>query len=144
MRSARDRVRHAVSFELIGLALVMPLGAWAFGLGLHDSGAIAVAGATLATVWNYVYNLGFDHLMLRLRGSVAKTLAIRVLHAVGFEFGLLLLLAPLIALWLGVGLWQAVMMDLAFAAFYLGYAFVFNWAYDRVFPLDEAPAGARG
>ena len=26
-------------------------------------------------------------------------------------------------------------MDVAFAAFYMVYAFTFNWAYDRVFPL---------
>jgi uncharacterized membrane protein len=138
MRSTRDRILHAVSFEVVGLALVMPLGSWAFGLSLHDSGAIGVAGATLATVWNYVYNLGFDHLMQRLRGSAAKTLALRVLHAIGFEFGLLLMLAPLIALWLGVGLWQAVMLDLSFAAFYLVYAFVFTWAWDRLFPPAES------
>ena len=26
-------------------------------------------------------------------------------------------------------------MDIGFALFYMGYAFVFNWAYDRVFPI---------
>ena len=138
MRSAAARIRHAISFEIIGLALVMPLGSWAFGLGLHDSGAVGIAGATLATVWNYVYNLGFDHLLQRLRGGVAKTLGLRVLHALGFELGLLVLLAPLIALWLGVGLWEAVVMDLSFAAFYLVYAFVFTWAWDRLFPPAES------
>lgn len=145
MRSTGDRIRHAVSFEILGLVLVMPLGAWVFGLSLHASGAIGIAGATLATVWNYVYNLGFDHLLQRLRGGVAKTLAIRVLHAVGFELGLLVMLAPLIALWLGVSLWRALVMDMSFAGFYLVYAFVFNWAYDRLFPLAESrlPKGDR-
>jgi uncharacterized membrane protein len=28
-------------------------------------------------------------------------------------------------------------MDISFALFYMGYAFVFNLAYDRVFPLPE-------
>lgn len=140
MRSTSDRIRHAISFEVIGLALVMPLGAWAFGLSLHDSGAIGIAGATLATVWNYFYNLGFDHLLLRLRGGVAKTLMIRVLHAVGFELGLLMALMPMIALWLGISLWEAFLMDMSFAGFYLVYAFVFNWAYDRIFPVAGAPA----
>ena len=28
-------------------------------------------------------------------------------------------------------------MDVSFAAFYVVYAFVFNWAYDRLFPLPE-------
>ena len=50
---------------------------------------------------------------------------------------LLLMLMPLIALYLGITLWQAFVMDLAFALFYMGYALVFNWAYDRLFPLSE-------
>lgn len=28
-------------------------------------------------------------------------------------------------------------MDLSFALFYVVYAYVFNWAYDRIFPLPE-------
>ena len=36
-----------------------------------------------------------------------------------------------------ISLLQALVMDMALAAFYMAYAFVFNWAYDRVFPLPE-------
>ena len=35
------------------------------------------------------------------------------------------------------------MMDLGFAGFYLVYAFVFNWAYDVVFPIPEPSLPAR-
>jgi uncharacterized membrane protein len=44
---------------------------------------------------------------------------------------------PFIAWYLGVSLWQALVMDLFFVAFYLVYAFAFNWAYDKLFPLPE-------
>jgi uncharacterized membrane protein len=54
-----------------------------------------------------------------------------------FEIGLLLMLMPLIAVYLGITLWEALAMDVAFALFYMGYALAFNWAYDRVFPLPE-------
>lgn len=135
MRKTADRIRHAISFELIGLALVTPLGALAFGMPIADIGVIGVAGATLATLWNYIYNLGFDHLMQRLTGGTRKSVAIRVLHAVMFEMGLLLALLPMIAWYLGISVVQALMMDVSFALFYMVYAFVFNWAYDRVFPL---------
>ena len=64
MRSTKDRIRHAVSFEIIGLVLVTPLGAWAFDMNVQHIGVVAVVGATLATVWNYVYNLMFDHAKL--------------------------------------------------------------------------------
>ncbi|MFU8883570.1 MAG: chlorhexidine efflux transporter [Rhodobacterales bacterium] len=41
------------------------------------------------------------------------------------------------ALYLGVGLWAALIMDLAFAGFYLVYAFVFNRLYDLIFPIPR-------
>ncbi|SEH78911.1 Uncharacterized membrane protein [Rhizobium tibeticum] len=137
MRKAADRIRHAISFELIGLALVTPLGALAFGMPIADIGVVAIAGATLATMWNYIYNFGFDHLMQRLTGSTRKSVGIRVAHAVMFEVGLLLALLPMIAWYLGVNIIHALMMDVSFALFYMVYAFVFNWAYDRVFPLPD-------
>jgi uncharacterized membrane protein len=147
MRTTRDRIRHAISFEIIGLALVTPLGAWAFHAPVNEIGVIALVGATLATVWNYVFNLAFDHALLRTRGDVRKTLWLRLVHAGLFELGLLVLLMPFIAWYLGVSLIQALLMDVSFAGFYVVYAFVFNWAYDLVFPLPaerEMRAGEAG
>ena len=137
MRTTADRIRHAISFEIIGILLATPLGAFVFHLHAGDSAIIVVGSATVAMLWNYVYNLGFDHALKALGRSTEKTLALRILHAVLFEIGLLLMLMPLIALYLGITLWQAFVMDLAFALFYMGYALVFNWAYDKVFPLPE-------
>jgi len=142
MRQTSDRVRHAISFELIALAIVTPVGAHVFDTPIKEMGVVTLVAATIATLWNYGYNLFFDHAMLRLRGDVRKTPAIRVLHALLFEAGLLVVLIPFIALYLGVGLWTAFVMDLAFAGFYLVYAFVFNWAYDVIFPIPRAKAPA--
>ena len=137
MRTTRDRIRHAISFEVIGLAIVTPLAAWAFDKPLHDIGIVGFVSATLATGWNYLYNLMFDHAMQRIRGSTLKTTPIRLLHTVMFEAGLLVVLLPFIAWYLSIGLWEAFLMDISFAIFYMVYAFVFNWAYDRLFPLPE-------
>ncbi len=137
MRTTRDRIRHAICFEIIGLLLVVPLGSMGFGMDAHDIGVIAIAAATVATLWNYAYNLLFDRAMKHWRGSVHKTFALRVLHAVLFELGLLSVTLPLIAYYLGIGLWQALVMDVAFVIFYLIYAFVYNWGYDRAFPLPK-------
>ncbi|MDB6454453.1 PACE efflux transporter [Falsirhodobacter sp. 20TX0035] len=137
MRTTSDRIRHALSFEVIGLLLVIPLGAAGFGLHAEDMGVVAVVAATVATLWNFVYNMIFDRLMKRWTGSVHKTLPLRVLHTLLFEAGLLLFTLPFIALYLGIGLWQALVMDVAFVLFYLVYAFVFNWLYDKVFPLPK-------
>lgn len=141
MRTTSDRIRHAISFEVIGLLLVTPLGALAFDKPIADIGVVAFVSATIATGWNYLYNLLFDHALLRLRGTVLKTVPIRVVHAVFFEAGLLLVLLPFISWYLGVSLVEAFLMDVSFAVFYLGYAFVFNWVYDVVFPVPEGRAG---
>ena len=137
MRTTADRIRHAVSFEVIGIIIATPLAAFAFHLPGGDSAVIVVASATVAMLWNYVYNLGFDHAMQRLTGGTAKTTRIRIAHAVLFELGLLMIMLPLVAWYLQISIWQALVMDIALALFYMGYAFVFNWGYDRVFPLPE-------
>lgn len=140
MRNTADRIRHALSFEIIALAIVTPLGALVFDLPLHHMGVVTLISATIATGWNYLYNLLFDLAMLRIRGRVAKTPALRLLHAALFEIGLLIVLIPFIAIYLRIGLWEAFVMDLAFAGFYMVYALVFNWAYDLIFPIPETKA----
>lgn len=137
MRTTRDRIRHAISFEIIGLLLVIPLGALGFGMHAADIGVVAIIASTLATLWNYVYNLMFDKALIRWRGQVSKTVPLRVLHAVLFEAGLLLATLPLLAFYLNISFAQAFIMDVAFVVFYLVYAFVFNWVYDVVFPIPE-------
>ncbi len=123
-------------FEAVALAIVAPLGGLLFGVDLLHFGLVAVVSTTIAMGWNYVFNLGFDHALLRAGRSLHKTVQIRVLHAVLFEGGLLLLLVPFIAWYLQFSLRDALVMDLTLAAFYLVYAFAFNWAYDAVFPLE--------
>lgn len=137
MRSPWDRVRHALSFEIIGLLLVIPLGALLFNKPLEAIGVISVVSATLATLWNFLYNLIFDHIHQRFKGTTLKSKTMRILHAVLFEVGLLIVLMPFIAWYLDISLIEAFIMDAAFAIFYMGYAYVFNLAYDRVFPLPE-------
>ena len=144
MRKAADRIRHALSFEIIGIILATPLGALVFHLPAGDSAIIVVGSATIAMAWNYIFNLGFDHAMTRFAGTTLKSVPIRIAHAVLFELGLLAMLMPLIALYLGISLWEALLMDLAFALFYMGYAFVFNLAYDRLFPLPEWTSESAG
>ena len=66
MRSTPDRIRHALLFECLALALVIPVGSHLFGLQTEQMGVIGVGSAITATVWNYLYNLGFDHVMHHL------------------------------------------------------------------------------
>ena len=138
MRTTADRIRHALSFEVIALCVATPVGAWLFHQPMHDMGVVTVVSATIAMAFNYLYNWGFDHAMLRFRGTVHKTVVIRIFHAVLLELGLLAVLTPFIAVYLGVSFWTALMMDISLGLFYLTYAFVFNWLYDTIFPIPES------
>ncbi|NDV00854.1 PACE efflux transporter [Pseudoroseicyclus tamaricis] len=137
MRTPLDRLRHALSFEIIALILVVPLGALAFDQPMHEIGVVGIVSALIAMGWNVVFNEVFDRIMKRRSGTTLKTGRLRVAHAILFEIGLLAVLMPFIAWYLGISLWQAFLMDISFAAFYLLYALAFNWAYDRLFPLAE-------
>src|SRR5690554_7806366 len=94
MRTTKDRIRQAISFEVIGLLISTPLAAFVFGLDLGETGVLAAIGATMATLWNYIFNLMFDHGLKRFTGTTRKTLKLRFLHAISFEFGLMLAFLP--------------------------------------------------
>ena len=138
MRSIADRVRHALAFEIIGLVIFIPLFSWLLQKNVSEMGVLGVVSAFTATSWNFIYNWGFDLAMLRWAGTLHKTVAMRVLHSVLFEAGLIVLLIPFIAWYLDISLWAALLMDIAIVVFYLVYAFFFNIAYDRVFPIPDA------
>ena len=138
MRTQRDRIRHAIMFEVVALCIVAPLGGLVFGLPMAHFGVVAIVSTTVAMVWNYLYNSGFDHALARTGRSLHKTPAVRLLHSALFEIGLLVLLVPFIAWYLSVSLWDALVMDAALAGFYFLYALAFNWAYDAAFPLAPA------
>jgi len=142
MRSVLDRVRHAVLFELIGVAIVSPLAGWLFHAPMHRVGALAVAISLFATVWNYVYNLAFDHALRRITGRVYKTSWERILHAIVFEAGMLVFTLAPVMWWMGFGLGEALTMNVALMVFYLVYTYAYNLAYDIIFPIPaQQPRG---
>ncbi|MBA4211695.1 MAG: hypothetical protein C0449_01305 [Polaromonas sp.] len=139
MQGIWRRVVYISLYEVLAIALA-GLGLMLMsGESLVASGALATATSAVAVVWNLVFNSLFEHWEARqpVKGRSVKR---RVAHAVIFEAGLVLMLVPLIAWWLGIGLWQALVMDMALVVFFLIYTFVFNWAFDAVFGL---PASAR-
>jgi uncharacterized membrane protein len=125
----------AILFASLGLAAMS-------GAGAAASTALAVATSVVAVLGNLAYNTGFEAGESR-QARRGRSLGRRVAHAVGFEGGLALLLVPLIAWWLDVGLWAALLMDGALLLFFLIYTFVFNTAFDRVFGLPRSAAPLR-
>jgi len=141
MRTVKDRIRQALSFEIIGLLIFVPLASFAFGFDAGKTGVLGAIGATIATIWNYLFNLAFDHSLKRLTGTTRKSLKARVLHAIAFELTLMLVFLPVIAWWMAISLLEALLVDLGFVVFYLLYTFVFTWCYDTLFPDRDARPG---
>ncbi|WP_051305873.1 chlorhexidine efflux transporter [Desulfogranum mediterraneum] len=64
-----------------------------------------------------------------------RSTGLRLVHALLFELCTLLVCLPVISTWLQISLYKALMTDIGFALFAVIYAYGFNWAYDRLFPL---------
>ncbi|MEZ7813678.1 MAG: PACE efflux transporter [Paracoccaceae bacterium] len=132
MRTFKSRLKHTILFEVVALFLILPLGSVIFHIDPWDFGHVAVFATAFAMIWNYFYNVCFDHFMMLAFSNLEKTILIRIGHSILFELGLLVVLAPMIAWYLGISLLAAVFMDVAFSVFYIVYAFFFNWCYDTL------------
>ena len=133
------RVVFVTLYELIAIAAAT-LGFMLFtGQGAGHSSIISAVCSAIAVAWNLVFNILFERWESRQR-TRGRSVVRRVAHALGFEGGLALMLVPLLAWWFGVGLWQALVMDLGLLLFFLVYTFVFNWGFDRLFGLPAAAA----
>ena len=140
MRSFWDRVRHSVLFEGIALSIVAVFGSWITGHSLAEIGVLGLIMSLIAMGWNFVYNWLFDNWYVANRGTQPRTIALRVVHAILFEAGLLGFGIVVIMWWLQMNFIQALLLDIGFAVFFLVYAFVYNWAYDLVFPVPTTKA----
>ncbi|EPG8312596.1 TPA: multidrug/biocide efflux PACE transporter [Klebsiella aerogenes] len=125
-----ERVLHAVSFEGLATLILAPTAAWLMQRSVVEMGGLAILLATMAMVWNLIYNAAFDRLWPVSR--LARTLWVRALHAIGFECGFIIIGVTVVALVLGVSLVQAFMLEIGFMLFFLPYTMFFNWAWDTL------------
>lgn len=132
MSPAFRRIIYVISYELIAVALTTG-GLVVLGFGGGSSGVVAVAASTVAVVWNYVWTTLFE-VWERRQVSQTRTVLRRMVHAVGFEGGLVVLLLPIVAATLRVSLMQAFSLEVGLLVFFLVYTFVFAWLFDKIWP----------
>ncbi|XID75271.1 PACE efflux transporter [Alkanindiges sp. WGS2144] len=132
----KRRIVYVLIFEIVAIILSTLLLMLLSGSSVQGSLPVAIAISVIAVIWNYVFNTLFEAWERRYRVS-ERRLKIRIVHAVGFEFGLLILTIPLYMLWYQVGLWQALVMETALLVFFLFYTFIFTWLFDLVFALPH-------
>lgn len=127
-RSLRERIGHALAFEAIAVAICAPTLAWLLDKSLAHLGILTLMFSTIAMLWNMLFNYLFD--LAQRRMGFARGFKARLSHALLFEGGLIVILVPLAAWWLSIGLWEAFWLDIAMILFFLPYTMGFNWAYD--------------
>ena len=127
-------------YELIAI-LASSLLFMAIGQSAGHSGGMAIAASTLAIVWNLTFNHLFEQWESR-QSVKGRSVLRRVVHALGFEGGLAMVLIPLMAWWFGVTLWEATVMEAGLLVFFLVYTYVFNWCFDHVFGLPASASAS--
>lgn len=141
LRSARERLLQAATFELGGLVMVAPVYGLVMGAGAVESVALVATVAVAAAVWSPLHNHLFDAAEWRLARRVAsdRPARLRMVHAASHEVTTTVVTLPVIMLVGGHGFWAALAIDLAMTAFYAAYTYVFHIAWDRWRPV-RAPA----
>lgn len=126
----KERIIHSILFELVGLIILVALATLATEEEPLTMTGLTATLSTIAMIWNYIYNLGFDRIFGQDR--ISRGLFMRIGHSLGFEIGITLASFPMIMWVLDLGIWQALMADLGLTVFYLIYAIIFNWSYDII------------
>lgn len=133
------RVLQAVLYEVFAVAAVGPALGVIFGEPMTSTLGLAVLMSSVALTWNYIFNGWFERWEAR-QPVKGRSLTRRLAHGLGFEGGLVFLLVPIMAWWLDTSLLTAFVANLGILVFFLGYAVVFTWVFDRVFGLPESAA----
>jgi uncharacterized membrane protein len=136
MQGVKRRVVYVTAYE--GIAILITAAAMVLlGYDAGHAGAASVMASAVAILWNLAWNWLFEAWEAR-QAAGGRGVARRIAHAIGFEGGLLVFLVPLMAWWLGIGLFEALVLDVGFLAFFLVYTFVFNLGFDTLFGLPAS------
>ncbi|MBN0779941.1 PACE efflux transporter, partial [Pseudomonas aeruginosa] len=109
-KTLTERVIHANTFEGLATLILAPTAAWLMQRSVVEMGGLSILLATLAMVWNIIYNAAFDRLWPVSR--FPRQLKVRALHALGFETGFVIIGVTMVAIVLGVSLLQAFMLEI--------------------------------
>ncbi|NNE64151.1 MAG: PACE efflux transporter, partial [Gammaproteobacteria bacterium] len=143
-RTGKDRLRYTSLFEFFLILMLAPMGALVFDRHLFDIGMLSIVLSLKAMIFNLIYNWFFDLMDVRAgRIPTRRTISGRILHAAGFEAGLVLTSLPIVMWWLGFTLWEAFLMDVIVTSFVVVYTFVFTWSYDLFYPVEQRAMVAR-
>ncbi|OTG93333.1 chlorhexidine efflux PACE transporter AceI [Acinetobacter sp. ANC 3832] len=130
MLISKRRVVHALSYEIVLLVIIAIALSFIFEVPMEIAGSLGVAMAVTSVIWNMIFNHFFEK--FEKKRKLKRTIGVRILHAIGFEGGLMLATIPMVAYAMNMSIWQAVLLDLSMTLCILVYTFIFQWCYDYV------------
>lgn len=131
------RVTQAILYEIGAIALTSPIIGFAFDASASSALGLATMMSTIALMWNYVFNAIFERWESR-QAIKGRSIWRRLAHGIGFEGGLVLMLVPLMAFWLGISFIDAFVAEMGLLLMFFVYAILFTWAFDKIFGLPES------
>ena len=130
MLISKRRIVHALSYEIILLVIIALALSFIFELPLEVTGVLGIFMAVTSVIWNMVFNHYFEK--FEAKHQLKRTVRVRILHAIGFEGGLMLATIPMVAYAMNMSLWQAIVLDFSLTLCILVYTFIFQWCYDLI------------
>ncbi len=137
LRTMRERMIQTLAYEVIGLALAVPIFVASFGSGTAESVLLLGLMVVAVLFWAPIHNTAFDWFDLRLTGrpASARPHRLRVVHAFSYEISCIFFTLPMFMVLGGLSLTEALLADIGLTLFYVGYAYVFHLVYDRLRPV---------
>tara|TARA_B110000196_G_scaffold319827_1_gene339172 strand:- start:84 stop:500 length:417 start_codon:yes stop_codon:yes gene_type:complete len=126
--SFKERIFHALLFEVIALILLTLIAVVITGNDVAKMSGLAIMLSLIAMLWNFIFNILFDKIYGEDRNS--RKLWLRIQHGFWFELGMLVFSFPVIMWVLQLDLLSVFLMDIGAMIFFLLYAIAFNWIYD--------------
>ncbi|WP_130804716.1 chlorhexidine efflux PACE transporter AceI [Acinetobacter ihumii] len=130
MLISKRRIVHALSYEVILLVIIAIALSFIFDVPMEVTGSLGIAMAVTSVVWNMIFNHFFEK--FERKYQLKRTVKVRILHAIGFEGGLMLATIPMVAYAMNMTLWQAIVVDFGLTMCILVYTFIFQWCYDSI------------
>ena len=130
MLISKRRWVHALSYEVILLVIIALALSYVFEMPMQVTGGLGIAMAVTSVLWNMLFNHYFEK--FEAKHQLHRTFKIRILHAIGFEGGLMLATLPMVAYALEKSIMQAILIDLLMTLSILLYTFIFQYCYDHV------------
>lgn len=130
MLISKRRLVHAISYEVILLVIIAIALSFIFDMPMEVTGILGAFMAAVSVVWNMIFNHYFEKIEYKYQWE--RTIPVRILHAIGFEGGLMLATIPIIAYLMNMSFIEALILDFGLTMCILIYTFIFQWCYDIV------------